>query len=206
MSLQLVYGPNHSQGPLHKQPCWCSGVSMHKELRSWNNDERKIEWEERCLIGKVRISDQFEINSSLNNSTYRDTRPTGVRISDRSRTRWLKRNTGNEYLIQAWPRRKSGQVRCKLPPLVVMVFMGNCRRAVGQVANDDDRACSGKASARVRWNSAMNGIGVCLPARLPIPFSRSLLRLTLVRTRVLLQRDGSQHPRTCNTAPGIVSN
>lgn len=40
---------------------------------------------------------------------------------------WLKRNTGNEYLIQARPRHKSGKVRCKSPGLAVMVFMGNSR-------------------------------------------------------------------------------
>jgi len=55
-------------------------------------------------------------------------------IVRRGRTRWLKRNTGNEYLIQAWPRHKSGKVRCKLPPLVVMVFMGHSRLSVEQVA------------------------------------------------------------------------
>lgn len=43
-------------------------------------------------------------------------------------TRWLKRNTGNEYLIQAWPRHKSSKVRYKLPPLAVMVFMVHSRR------------------------------------------------------------------------------
>lgn len=58
-------------------------------------------------------------------------------IVRRGRTRWLKRNTSNEYLIQAWLRHKSGKVRCKLPPLVVMVFMGHSRLSVEQVATDN---------------------------------------------------------------------
>lgn len=82
-------------------------------------------------------------------------------------TRWLKRNTGNEYLIQAWPRHKSGKVRCKLPLVTVMVFMDHSRdcpwREVASGNCARQRTYSGKPSMAVAiadWNSAMNGTGV----------------------------------------------
>ena len=50
-----------------------------------------------------------------------------IHICEIGTTRWLKRNTGNEYLIQERSRHKSGKVRCKSPDLAVMVFMGNSR-------------------------------------------------------------------------------
>ncbi|KAG7200366.1 hypothetical protein KM043_017822 [Ampulex compressa] len=69
----------------------------------------------------------------------------------------FERNTGNEYLIQAWPRHKSGKARCKLPPLVVMVFMGNSRPAVLQAHACVDHLCPCASTGFARRASGDRG-------------------------------------------------